>query len=164
MVRIAIFLPLALDVSSVKVDQDAYEYDSERDTILLLDLDIHTDLQTAVQTYTMQIVIVLAILVLVGFSQVLLPLLSLHVAVEAEESEVPEEPRPITRLGAISQALFTSCSSDTTNTLLPILGTRGPIDISLLRANIPSMLTVDMEPTPRTFHGRRVPASVCIRV
>lgn len=90
----------------------------------------------------MQMVIVLAILVLVGFSQVLLPLLSLHVAVDAEESEVPDEERPTTRLGVISQALFTFCSSDATKTLLPILGIRGPIDTPLPRPKISSMLTV----------------------
>lgn len=102
----------------------------------------------------MQIVIVLAILVLVGFSQVLLPLLSLHVAVDAEESDVPEEERPTTRLGSISQALFTPWSSTTTR--LPILGTRGPIDMSLLRPNISSMSTTDVGPIPHTFRVRRV--------
>lgn len=90
----------------------------------------------------MQMVIVLAILVLVGFSQVLLPLLSLHVAVDAEESEVPDEERPTTRLGVMSQALFTFCSSDATNTLLPILGIRGPIDMPLPRLKMSFMLTV----------------------
>lgn len=99
----------------------------------------------------MQSVIVLAMLVLVGFSQVLLPLLSLHVAVDADESEVPDEERPITRLGTMSQALFTSWSSDFTKTLLPILGIRGPIETSLLRAKSPSMLAPDLDLYAHTF-------------
>lgn len=89
----------------------------------------------------MQMVMVLAMLELMGFSQVLLPLLSLHVAVDAEESEVPDEERPTTRLGVMSQALFTLSSSDATKTLLPTLGIRGATDTSLARAKMSSMLT-----------------------
>lgn len=148
--RVTIFLPLALNIPSVEVDQDAYENDSEGNSACSLDSFSPT---SRLQTYTMQIVIVLATLVLVGFSQVLLPLLSLHVAVDADESVVPDDERPITRLGDISQALFTPCSSTTTR--LPMLGTRGSIDISVLRAIMPSMVMrlnrSDSPHVPRSF-------------
>lgn len=76
---------------------------------------------------------------LVGFSQVLLALLLLQVAVDDDESDVLDEDRPITRLGKRLQAFFTLSSSDNATTLLP-MGTRGPTIWPLRRASISSML------------------------
>lgn len=75
----------------------------------------------------------------VGFSQVLLALLLLQVAVDDEESVVLEEERPTTRLGKRFHALFTVSSSDKAIILLP-MGTRGPTTWPLRRAIISSML------------------------
>lgn len=75
---------------------------------------------------------------LVGFSQVLLALLLLQVAVDEDESDVLEEDRPTTRLGKRLHAPFTSSSASAT-TLLP-MGTRGPTIWPLRRAIISSML------------------------
>lgn len=80
-----------------------------------------------------------ATLMLVGFSQVLLALLLLQVAVDDDESDVLDEDRPTTRLGKRLHALFTLSSSDKAMTLLP-MGTRGPTMWPLRRAIISSML------------------------
>lgn len=131
MVRIAVFLSLAFEVAPVEVDQDADENDSKGNAVPVLDPGILAA-PSRRPTYTMQMVMVLAMLVPIGFSQVLLPLLLLHVAVDADESEVLDEERPTTRLGVMSQALFTPCSSDATRTLLPILGSRRAVISSML--------------------------------
>lgn len=82
-----------------------------------------------------------ATLELVGFSQVLLALLLLHVAVDEDESVVLDEDRPSTRLGSMLQALLTNSSSVIAATLLPI-GTRGPrVGGPSCRAIMSSILT-----------------------
>lgn len=89
-----------------------------------------------------------ATLELVGFSQVLLALLLLHVAVDEDESVVLDEDRPSTRLGNMLQALLTTSSSVVAATLLPV-GIRGPkVGGPSWRAIISSMLTCREKPVP----------------
>lgn len=90
------------------------------------------------KTHKIPIDISVATPMLVGFSQVLLALLLLQVAVDEDESDVLEEDRPTTRLGKRFHAPFISSSARAT-TLLPI-GTRGPTIWPLRRAIISSML------------------------
>lgn len=107
-----------------------------------------------------------ATFVLVGFSQVLLALLLLHVADDEDESVVLDEDRPSTRLGSMFQALLTISSSEKAATLLPI-GTRGPMTAwPSRRAIISSMLTFQENPpiastrTVRWLTGSRSVLSV----
>lgn len=140
MVWVTILLCLTLDVPSVQVDQRADEYDRDRHPAWPLEINFvnHSPHKS---THSMATVISVAMLVLVGFSQVLLALLLLHVAVDEDESVVLDEDRPSTRLGNMFQALFTISSSEVAATLLPI-GTRGPkVGRPSCRAIISSILT-----------------------
>lgn len=159
MVRVTIFLSLSLDVSSVEVDQDANEYDRNRNTTSLLERKDGTEVPRTA-THTIPMVITLAILVLTGFSQVLLALLLLQVAVDEDESLVVDEERPTTRLGKRSQALLALSFSEIAEILLPI-GTRGPNVAWLLRrAIMSSMLTSQMNPILHTGIFSRLTSSI----
>lgn len=151
MVLVTIFLSLTLDVSSVEVDQGTDEYERDRNATSLLEGKKRIPTSSHAQpTHMITMVITLAILVLTGFSQVLLALLLLQVAVDEDESLVVDEDRPTTRLGKRSQALLTLSFSEIAEIFLA-MGTRGPIVAgSLRRAIISSMLTSRMSPILHT--------------